>query len=211
MLSEIFKAYDVRGIYGKSLTDEIAYRIGKAFVSFLKCKDVVVGYDMRTSSPKLAAYFMKGANEQGANAIDIGMVSTDVVYFASGSMKKAAVMFTASHNPGNYNGIKFCRKGAVPINYDTGLKNIMLITEKSAHKNKPGYKTNFIGKYGKIIKKNILGEYAKHSRRFISSGKLRKLKIAADAGNGMAGKMIPLVYKSLNAEIVPLYLLHAIL
>ncbi|MCH8004579.1 MAG: phosphomannomutase/phosphoglucomutase, partial [Nanoarchaeota archaeon] len=99
MLSEIFKAYDVRGIYNKTLTDEIAYKIGKAFVSFLKCKTVVVGYDMRLSSPALSRAFMDGVNEQGANAIDIGMVSTDGLYFASGLWKTPGVMFTASHNP----------------------------------------------------------------------------------------------------------------
>src|SRR3989338_10185062 len=134
MLSEIFKAYDVRGLYGKTLTDEIAYRIGKAFVSFLKWREVVVGYYMRVSSPKLAKAFMKGANEQGADAIDIGMVSTDGLYFASGFLKKAAVMFTASHNPGNYNGIKFCRENAIPINHDTGLQEIKTIIEKSNYR-----------------------------------------------------------------------------
>ncbi len=136
MLSEIFKAYDVRGIYNENLTDGIAYKIGKAFVSFLRCKDVVIGYDMRLSSPKLSKAFMKGVNEQGANAIDIGMVSTDALYFASGFLKKAAVMFTASHNPPNYNGLKFCRANAVPINEDTGLQQIKNIIEKKQYKKK---------------------------------------------------------------------------
>src|SRR3989338_10925562 len=91
MLSEIFKAYDVRGVYGKNLTDDTAYKIGRAFVSFLRCKEVVVGYDMRLSSPKLAKAFMKGVNDQGADAIDIGMVSTDGLYFASGFLNKPGV------------------------------------------------------------------------------------------------------------------------
>ena len=94
MLSTIFKAYDVRGIYNKGLTEEIAYKIGMAFVSFLKCKDVIVGYDMRLSSPSLSRAFMNGVADSGANAINIGLVSTDALYFASGSLKKAGVMFT---------------------------------------------------------------------------------------------------------------------
>src|SRR3989338_8356799 len=122
MLAEIFKAYDVRGIYGKNLTEDIAYKIGRAFVSFLKCKEVIVGYDMRVSSPSLSKAFIRGVTDEGADAIDIGMVSTDGLYFASGFLKNAGVMFTASHNPKEYNGIKFCREKAAPINEDTGLK-----------------------------------------------------------------------------------------
>ena len=199
MLSTIFKAYDVRGVYGKDLTEDIAYKIGRAFVSFLKCKGAVVGYDMRVSSPKLSKAFMKGAAEEGANVIDIGMASTDALYFASGFLKKPGVMFTASHNPPEYNGIKFCKAMAVPINEDTGLQKIRIIAEKiqlKKDKNK---------KIGKIIKKNILKDYVKHVLSFIDKNKIRNLKIAVDAGNGMAGKMIPLIYKNLKVKIMPLY------
>ncbi len=221
MLSEIFKAYDVRGVYGKSLTDDIAYKTGRAFVSFLRCKEVVVGYDMRLSSPKLAKAFMKGVNEQGADAIDIGMVSTDGLYFASGFLNKPGVMFTASHNPKEYNGIKFCREKAVPINEDTGLQQIKSITEKKQyHENqrfsgcqkssifvhgKTINKKTKIKNKGRIIKKNILNDYAKHVLSFVHKDKVRKLKIAADAGNGMAGKIVPLVYGKLPIKIIPLY------
>src|SRR3989344_2463875 len=173
MLSTIFKAYDVRGIYNKGLTEEIAYKIGMAFVSFLKCKDVIVGYDMRLSSPSLSRAFMNVVADSGANAINIGLVSTDALYFASGSLKKAGVMFTASHNPSDYNGIKFCKKEAVPINEDTGLKKIKNIIEKN-----------------KFVKKNKT---------------IKKVKIAVDAGNGMAGKIVPMAYKSLPVRIIPLY------
>ncbi|MBI3027285.1 phosphomannomutase/phosphoglucomutase [Candidatus Woesearchaeota archaeon] len=199
MLSEIFKAYDVRGIYGETLTDDIAYRIGRAFVHFLKCKDVIVGTDMRLSSPKLSMAFMKGIKEQGANAIFIGKVCTDAVYFASGVLDKPAVMFTASHNPPQYNGIKFCRNNAIPINDDTGLRQIRAIAESEQYK-KIGNK-----KPGKIVKKDILKDYVRHVISFVDVKKLRKLRIAVDAGNGMAGKIIPLVYKSLPVKIVPLY------
>ncbi len=210
MLSEIFKAYDVRGIYGKNLTDDIAYKIGRSFVSFLKCKEVVVGYDMRVSSPRLSKAFMKGVNDAGADAIDIGQVSTDGLYFASGFLNKPGVMFTASHNPKEYNGIKFCRGKAVPINEDTGLNKIRTIIEKYQYKqlNNKKYKNikhNKTEKLGKTIKKNILEDYAKHVLSFIHKDKIKKLKIAADAGNGMAGKIVPLVYNKLPIKIIPLY------
>jgi phosphomannomutase len=197
MLNEIFKAYDVRGIYGETLTEDVVYKIGRAFVYFLKCKDVVVGIDMRLSSPKLSKAFMKGVTEQGANAIFIGQVCTDAVYFASGFMNKPAVMFTASHNPKQYNGLKFCKEDAIPINYDTGLQKIKKIIEKQEY--------NKIKNKGKIMKKDILKQYTNHVKKFINVKKLKKLKIAVDAGNGMAGKIIPIVYKHLPVKIVPLY------
>jgi len=198
MLSEIFKAYDVRGVYNKNLTDEIAYKIGKAFVSFLNCKDVIVAYDMRISSPGLSKAFMKGVNEQGANAVDIGMVSTDCLYFASGFLKTPGVMFTASHNPPQYNGIKFCKESAVPINKDTGLNEIKTIIENGQYE-------KISDNRGRIIEKNVMSDYRKHVKKFVDTLRLRKLKIAVDAGNGMAGKMIPLVYNGLPIDIVPLY------
>jgi len=199
MLSEIFKAYDVRGIYGQNLNEDIAQKIGRAFVYFLKCKEVIVGIDMRLSSPKLSKAFMKGITEQGANAIFIGQVCTDAVYFASGFLKNPAVMFTASHNPPQYNGIKFCKANAIPINEDTGLINIKAIVENTQ------YEKLKIKKRGTIIKKNILKDYVSHVRKFIDTKKLIKLKIAVDAGNGMAGKIMPLVYKNTPINIVPLY------
>ncbi|MEK6983533.1 MAG: phosphomannomutase/phosphoglucomutase [Nanoarchaeota archaeon] len=199
MLSEIFKAYDIRGIYGQNLTEDAAYKIGRAFVYFLKCKEVIVGTDMRVSSPKLSRAFMKGVQKQGANAIFIGQVCTDAVYFASGCLKKPAVMFTASHNPQQYNGIKFCKPDAIPINEDTGLRNIKAIVENAQYE---AIKTE---KRGTIIKKNILKGYVSHVRKFIDVKKLRMLKVAVDAGNGMAGKMIPLVYKNLPMKIIPIY------
>jgi phosphomannomutase len=195
MLSEIFKAYDVRGIYGKNLTEGIVYNIGCAFVSFLKCKEVIVGCDMRISSPKLSKAFMKGVTDSGADVIDIGQVSTDGLYFASGFLNKPGIMFTASHNPPEYNGIKFCKSLAVPINEDTGLNKIKTIIEKKQF--------NKSKKSGKILKKNILRGYVKHVLSFV--GKIKKLKIAADAGNGMSGKIIPLVYDKLPIKIIPLY------
>ncbi len=194
---DIFKAYDIRGIYGKDLTDKIAYKIGKAFVDFLDCKKVVVGYDMRPSSEKVVKAFIKGVNEQGADVVDIGMVSTDAVYFASGKLNVPGVMFTASHNPSKWNGMKLCRENAIPINHDTGLKDIETSVKKNIFKE--------AGRRGTLIKEDILKDYVKHVNTFFDSRKIKKLKIVVDAGNGMAGKIIPLVFEKLNAKIIPLY------
>lgn len=197
MLSEIFKAYDVRGIYKKDLTEDTAYKIGKAFVDFLNCKKLIVGYDMRLSSESLVKSFIEGANKQGSDVINIGLVSTDAVYFASGSLNLPALMFTASHNPPEWNGIKFCREDAVPINHDTGLKDIQLLVKKN--------KFRKIEKKGKAVEKDIIKGYVKHVHSFIKTSSIKRLKIAVDAGNGMAGKMIPLVFEGLDAKIIPLY------
>ena len=199
MLSEIFKAYDIRGIYGQTLTEDVAYKIGRAFVYFLNAKDVIIGTDMRVSSPELSNAFVKGVAEQGANAIFIGQVCTDATYFGSGFMRMPAVMFTASHNPSQWNGLKLSKSDAIPINQDTGLNKIKSIVENGDYEKKK------IKKEGRIIKKNILKDYVIHVRRFINTQRLKKLKFAVDAGNGMAGKIIPLVYKNLQVEIVPLY------
>jgi len=199
MLSEIFKAYDIRGVYPETLNEEIVCKIGRAFAYFLKAKDIIVGCDMRISSPKLSVALMKGITEQGANAIFIGEVCTDAVYFASGFLDKPGAMFTASHNPPQYNGMKLCRENAIPINENTGIQAIKKIVENEV------YLKSKIKNKGKIIKKDILKDYVKHVHKFIDVKKLKKLKIAVDAGNGMAGKIIPLVYEGLPAKITPLY------
>ena len=196
-LSKIFKAYDVRGIYPSDIDEKTCENIGGAFATFLGCKEVIVGTDMRVSSPALSRAFMKGCNEAGADVIDIGQVSTDGTYFASGFLGKPAVMFTASHNPRDYNGMKFSREKAVPINGDTGLQEIKAIIEKNQYKKSQ--------KKGKTIKKDILPDYVKHVHSFIDLKSLKKLKIAVDAGNGMAGKVVPLVYEKLAHKILPLY------
>src|SRR5437763_3121604 len=121
----IFKAYDVRGIYGQDLTDEIAYRIGRAAALYLQVPEIAVGRDMRLSSPQLAAAIIQGITDQGVNAIDLGMTTTDELYFAVGKFNYAAgVMITASHNPGKYNGMKFCSAQAFPISLESGLADI---------------------------------------------------------------------------------------
>ena len=198
MLSQIFKAYDIRGVYPEELDEKAAYLVGKAFVSFLKCKDVIVGRDMRLSSPALALAFIEGVRDMGADAIDVGEVCTDATYFASGLFHKPAVMFTASHNPSQYNGMKFSKAGAVPVNQDTGLQAMKKIIEKGTFRAIKKSK-------GKIIEKNVLDDYVKHAHSFIDGKKLKKMNIAVDAGNGMAGKIIPLVFRGLPVRIVPLF------
>ncbi len=121
----IFKAYDVRGIYGENLTDEVAYRIGRAAGVYLNVPEIAVGRDMRLSSPQLADALMRGLTDQGVNVVDVGMVTTDALYFAVGKFDyPAGVMITASHNPGKYNGMKFCRAQAFPISLESGLADI---------------------------------------------------------------------------------------
>src|SRR3974377_622955 len=127
----IFKAYDVAGIYGQDLTDEIAYRIGRAAAQYLNVPEIAVGRDMRLSSPQLAAALIRGITDQGVNAIDLGMTTTDELYFAVGKFNyHAGVMITASHNPGKYNGMKFCRAQAFPISLESGLADIRALATR---------------------------------------------------------------------------------
>ena len=194
--SKAFKANDVRGIYGKTITDEMFYRIGYACYKFFKSK-IVVGTDMRVSSPLLEKAFISGYTDAGGSVLDIGLVGTDVVYYASGKFKLPAVMITASHNPSKYNGIKFVSSGAKPINKKNGLKTIQKLAEK--------VKKRKVKMKGTVLKRNIIKQYVKHTHSFVSKKKLRKIKVVVDAGNGMAGRMVPYVYSKLPLSIIPMY------
>ena len=192
-----FKPNDIRGSYPDQINKELFYKVGRAFVTFTKCRNVGIGYDMRVSSPILSKAFIKGVIDSGANAIDIGVVSTDVVYFASGFLDKSAVMITSSHNPAKNNGIKFLRPGAASINYSNGLKKIkQLVRENDFKKSK---------KKGKHIRKNVLKDFKKHVLSFIDKKRLKPFKVVIDAGNAMAGKMVPLIYRGLPMKIIPMY------
>src|SRR5712691_5308339 len=194
----IFKAYDVRGIYGETLTDEVAYRIGRAAAHYLHVPEIAVGRDMRLSSPQLAAALIRGITDQGANAIDLGMTTTDELYFAVGKFNyPAGVMITASHNPGKYNGMKFCRAQAFPISLESGLADIRDLAI-SGNYIEPAQK-------GQVIQKDVLNDYVQHALSFIDVSKIRPLKVVIDAGNGMAGMVMPHVFKYLPCELVPLY------
>ncbi len=194
----IFKSYNIRGVYPEQLNEYAAEKIGMAAVLFLKSirdvQNIVVARDVRLSSKTLADALMKGIIKAGANVIDIGEVSTDAIYFAVGNYDyDAGIMVTASHNPSNYNGFKLCRELAMPISFDTGLSTISEIARQTDLPDSE--------RYGKIIEKDILNDYKEYILGFAAN--LRPLKVVIDAGNGMAGKMIPLVFKDLPCEIIP--------
>ncbi|MBV9707340.1 MAG: phosphomannomutase/phosphoglucomutase [Chloroflexi bacterium] len=196
--ASIFKAYDIRGIYGENLNDEVVYCIGRAIAQYLNVPEIAVGRDMRLSSPPVAAALMRGITDQGVNAVDLGLTTTDELYFAVGKFNyPAGVMITASHNPGKYNGMKCCRAQAFPISLDTGLANIRDLALSG----------NFAvpTRKGEILKRDVTDDYVKHVLSFIDVKTIKPLKVVADAGNGMAGMILPRVFKHLPCELVPLY------
>ncbi len=194
-LKSIFKAYDVRGIYPEELNEDVARRVGAAFARFVQSDRVVIGRDMRISSPALANAFAEGVTAEGGSVVDVGDVSTDALYFASGKLDLPGVMFTASHNPARYNGMKMCKAKAVPIGSDSGMNEIRALAQTlDPQKSTPS-----------VEEADILSDYAEHCRSFVDAGTLRPLKVAIDAGNGMAGKTVPIVFEELPFEVSSLY------
>lgn len=198
--TSIFKSYDVRGIYPSELNDELAYQIGRHFVAHFGMKNVVVGRDMRPSGEALFKAFAQGATEQGANVTDVGQVSTDALYFAVGKYGyDGGVMITASHNPAQYNGMKFTREEAMAVSLEGGLAEVR--DAIVAGKLPPAAAAK-----GMTAKRDILEDFAAHCLSFIRDrSKIRPLKIAIDAGNGMAGLTVMSVFKHLPCEVIPLY------
>jgi phosphomannomutase len=198
-LGAIFKAYDVRGLVPEQLDDALARATGRAYVQVVGATTVVVGHDMRPSSPGMAGAFADGAAEAGADVVMVGLASTDQLYFASGHLGHPGVMFTASHNPAQYNGIKMCRANAVPIGVETGLAEIRDAVSAGD--------TPTAGRQGSISHHDVLEAYAAHLLSLAPvSG--RRLKVVVDAGNGMAGHTAPAVFGRLGAEqieVVPMY------
>ncbi len=200
----IFKSYDVRGIYPAEFDDGVAYGIGRCFVPLVNVSNaskpaIAVGRDMRPSGEKLFESFARGATEAGADVVDIGMVSTDALYFAVGKYQLAGgVMITASHNPAQYNGMKFTRSQAQAISLDSGLSEIRdrLVAGDLPPK---------AASAGTISHRNILEDFAEHCLSFVDRSKIKPFKIAIDAGNGMAGETVPHVFKRLRCEVIPLY------
>jgi phosphomannomutase len=197
----IFKAYDIRGVYPDALNEDVAQDIGRAYVYHLGLggSRVVVGRDMRLSGEALRDAFIQGVTEAGADVLDLGLVSTDALYFAVGHLEEhGGAMITASHNPKDHNGLKLCREQAIALSGDEGIKQIRdLIVEGKL----PGP-----AEYaGSVEEGDVADEYAKHCRRFINTDGLRPLKIVVDAGNGMAGKMLPPIFEGLPFEYVPMY------
>ena len=194
----IFGAYDVRGIYGQTMTDEVAYRIGRAAAAYLNVPEIAVGRDMRLSSPQLSAALIRGITDQGTNAVELGLTTTDELYFAVGKFNyPAGVMITASHNPAQYNGMKFCRAEAFPISIDTGLGDIR---DLAVSGNFPAPERK-----GQVTQRDVTDAYIQHALSFIDVSKIRPLKVVVDAGNGMAGLIVPKVFKHLPCELIPMY------
>jgi phosphomannomutase len=198
-VNAVIKAYDIRGIVPDQLTPEFAEAVGAAFVRMLAAESgtLVVGEDMRPSSPELAGAFARGANSQGADVIRIGLASTDQLYFASGWLNMPGAMFTASHNPANYNGIKLCRAAAAPVGQDSGLRTIRddLVA---------GVPT-WNGNIGATTSRDVLADYATHLISRVDLDKIRPLVIAVDAGNGMAGHTTPAVLDRFPGKVIPLF------
>src|SRR5215203_7171292 len=197
----IFKAYDIRGVYPDQLNEQVARDIGRAFVNHLGLSGstVVVARDMRLSGEALEKAFIEGVTEAGADVLDLELVSTDALYFAVGHLgEPGGAMVTASHNPGDYNGFKLCREDAIALSGDAGLGQIRdLITSGDLPD---------AAKYpGSVEETDITEDYAKHCLSFIDTEGLRPLKIVVDAGNGMAGKMLPPIFEKLPFEYVPMY------
>jgi len=193
VLDQIVKAYDVRGTTPDQMNDEVAFALGVAFADYVEAPMVLVARDMRTTGESLAAAFADGANSRGVNVIDLGLASTDLVYFAAGSLNAPGAMFTASHNPAQYNGIKFCLSGARPVGIDTGLAEIRDAAKAVLGGNGPGV----AAQRGSVTERDMLDEFADHVVSFIDVNALKPMKIVADTANGMGGLIVPVVFEHL--------------
>ncbi|WP_025737689.1 phosphomannomutase/phosphoglucomutase [Mycobacterium genavense] len=197
----VIKAYDIRGLVGEEIDESLVAEIGAAFAALMRgegAQRVVIGHDMRDSSPALAAAFATGVTSQGLDVVRIGLASTDQLYFASGSLDCPGAMFTASHNPAAYNGIKLCRAAALPVGADTGAKEIAehLIAGVPSYDGPPGTSTD----------RDVLSGYGEFLRSLVETSGLRPLRVAVDAGNGMAGHIAPAVLGAIDSiTLLPLY------
>ena len=202
-LTHLVKAYDVRGVVPDQLDESIAQALGAAFVRVVGATAITIGYDMRPSSPDLSDAFARGATGQGADVVKIGLASTDQLYFASGHLHLPGAMFTASHNPAKYNGIKMCRAGAAPVGQDTGLSEIRELAARELAE--PGSVFTPAEKQGSITERDLLTAYAAHLRSLVDLTGIRPLKVVVDAGNGMGGHTVPTVFHGLPIDLVPMY------
>mgnify|MGYP002737939479 CR=1 FL=1 len=206
-LSDFIKAYDVRGLVPEQLDAEVARAIGSAFAEVVAAPEgassVVVGYDMRPSSPELSRAFAEGVAGHGLDVVIIGLCSTDGLYYASGAMDLPGAMFTASHNPAAYNGIKLCRAGARPVGQDSGLARIAEVAHAVVDGERPLAPEGVAP--GAIGEKDTVEDYANFLRGLVDLTAIRPLKIVVDAGNGMGGFTVPAVFAGLPLDVVPLY------
>ena len=197
VLDDIVKAYDIRGIFPDQINATVCRHLGIGFADFLKSQEpettsVVIGRDMRPSGPDLVDAFADGVMSLGLDVVDIGLCSTDMMYFASGSLNMPGAVFTASHNPAEYNGIKLCRSGAAPIGEDSGLGHIKSVAQGEV----PSSDT-----VGSRTSQDLLAAFSDHVRGFINTDGLRPLKVIADTANGMGGLVVPEVFKALPFEL----------
>ena len=196
-LDAIFKAYDIRGVYPDQLDESIAERVGDAFVTFTAAPRVLVGRDARPSSPPLVDAFIHGATTAGADVVDLGLASTDLVYFASGHLDAPAAMFTASHNPAEYNGIKLCLARAAPVGEQTGLTTIRdLVADGARHP---------AAQPGRVEHQDLLPAFVDHVRSFVDVDALTGQRIVADTANGLGGLVVPAVFAGLPVSVELLY------
>ena len=201
-LRSIIKAYDVRGVVPDEWDEDVARRIGSAFAEFVRTESgasaVVTAHDMRASSVPLSRAFAEGVLSRGVDVVEAGLGSTDLLYFAAGSLDIPGAMFTASHNPAQYNGIKLCRAGAAPIGQESGLAAIRDFAERDSYDRVPDRQAS-------IAQRDLLSEYAAYLRSLVDLTGIRTLRVVVDAGNGMGGHTVPVVLADLPLEIVPLY------
>ncbi|SDD02535.1 phosphomannomutase/phosphoglucomutase [Streptomyces prasinopilosus] len=200
-LSQIVKAYDVRGVVPDQWDESLAELFGAAFARVTGASALVTGHDMRPSSPGLSGAFARGAAAQGVDVTEIGLCSTDQLYYASGALDLPGAMFTASHNPARYNGIKLCRAGAAPVGQDTGLTEIRELVEKWSESGAPESAVTA----GTVTRRETLDDYAAHLRSLVDLTSVRPLKVVVDAGNGMGGHTVPAVLAGLPLTVVPMY------
>jgi phosphomannomutase len=201
-LSSIIKAYDVRGVVPDEWDEGVARRIGAAFAELMWQESgataVVTAYDMRDSSVPLSRAFAEGVLSRGVDVLEAGLGSTDLLYFASGSLGVPGAMFTASHNPAQYNGIKLCRAGAIPVGQESGLATLREWAERDSYDRVPD-------RTATITQRDLLAEYAAHLRSLVDLSTIRPLRVVVDAGNGMGGHTVPVVLDGLPLEVLPLY------
>ena len=193
VLDRIVKAYDIRGTTPDEMNDDVAYALGVAFADFVKAPMVLVGRDMRVTGESLAESFSRGVISRGVNVVNLGLASTDLVYFAAGSLDAPGAMFTASHNPAEYNGIKFCLSGARPVGIDTGLATI----RDTAKEVLAGRGPADVAAFGTIAERDMLNDFADHVVSFIDVDSLIPMKVVADTANGMGGLIVPVVFDRL--------------
>ncbi len=196
-LSRIFKAYDVRGVVPDELDADLARRIGAAFAEWSGAPAILLGRDCRLSSPELAAAIAEGATSRGVDVVDIGLASTDLLYFASGSQDLPGIMLTASHNPKQYNGLKFCLAGAKPVGEESGLREIRDLVEAG---DRPP-----VASPGSVSTRDLLDAYVEHVLSFVDVAAMRPLVVVADTANGMGGLVVPAVMARLPVALHHLY------